>query len=202
MVKYTTSTFNANLNLSLFKNRYNILGNFNSQDRTIISNQVGSVDLYNSRSMMLHADANFYPNSFNAEYGYYVSGPTNYSYWEAGWRFDYRFDRQGLTFKLRDRYLTRQLTGTTVKDSWENTAEFGTSYSRPISYWADVSASLSYVNTTGDNNYRRDYAYFRVNLQGHMNKLYFNLIGQSVLRIRPSETTRDDYVLVEVKRYF
>ena len=201
MVKYATDTVNSTVNLSLFQNRYNILGNYIAQDRTILSSQADNIGLYNSRSAMVHADANFPPNSFNAEYGQYVSGPTNYSYWEGGWRFDYRFNRQSLSLKARDRYLTRETTGATKHESWENIAEFGTTYARPVFTWASVSAALNYANTQGED-IQRDYAYFRLNFQGRINKLFINLIGQSILRIRPAETARDDYVMLEVKRYF
>lgn len=199
-IKYTTDTLSTSGSLSLFQNRYRLSVSLTESDQNLISGQSANANLNSTRRNLVQLDANYPSNTFNLEYSNFVSNAANFSYFEGGWRFDRRFPFGGVTLKARDRYTINEPTATSRGHS-ENTAELGSSYSKSLTSWAQLMLSANYVNTRGDN-ISRDYAYFRMNLQGRFNKAALNLSGQTILRISPTETLRDDYVRLELTRYF
>lgn len=198
--KYSTDAFSATGNLSLFSNHYRLAASFASNEQNLIAGQTTNLGLNSTRSAQVHFDANYPSNTFSLEYGNYASNASNYTYFEGGWQSMRGFLPLGISLRARDRYTiydqTRSNRGYSV-----NTAEIGSSFSRALTSWAQLSLSANYVNTRGEN-ISRDYAYFRVDMKGRFSRLLINLIGQSIFRIRSAETIRDDYFRIDLTRYF
>ncbi|GFE62108.1 hypothetical protein [Geobacter sp. AOG2] len=199
-VKYSTDTVTLNGVLSLFKNHYRIKGSMLRQDQHRISGPAINISLVNTRSDQLQVEALYPSNTFTATFAKYAANTTQYTYVEGGWRYDRQFAISSVTFTLRDRYTMYDNVGLTPRYD-ENMFEAGSGYSRLLFSWMQASMSLNYVDTHRSD-LDRQYFYVKAGLQGRISKLFLSLTGQSVLRIYGSQSTRDDYVRVEVKRYF
>jgi hypothetical protein len=199
-VKYSTDTVSSTGTLSLFNNRYRLMVNTLSQDQDLISGQATNVSLTSTRSDLVHFDANYLYNILSMEYSDYSANATKYRYFEGAWLFNRQFPLWGVSFRARDRY-TMYDAASNRRGYSENTMDLGASYTRSLFYWAQATLTMNYLNTSGDN-ISRDYAYIRANLQGRINKLFINFIGQSTWRMSGKLDTRDDYVRFELTRYF
>jgi hypothetical protein len=199
-VKYSTDTISSSGTLSLFNNRYRLWVNQLTQDQNQISGQISNVSLTNTRSLLVHADANYLYNRLSLEYSDYSANSTSYSYYEAAWQLNLPLPLSSISLRARDRYTIYDQINHRPSYA-ENTVDLGASYTRALFSWAQLTMAVNYFNTQGDR-YNRDYVYAKVNLQGRINKLFINLVGQSTWRDSGSLNTRDDYVRLELRRYF
>jgi hypothetical protein len=139
-------------------------------------------------------------NKFSLEYNDYSANSTKYSYYEGAWQFNLQLPLSSVSLRVRDRYtMYDQILNRRAYE--ENTVDLGASYTRALFSWAQLTMAVNYFNTQGDS-YTRDYVYAKVNLQGRINKLFINLVGQSTWRNSGALNTRDDYVRLELRRYF
>jgi len=199
-IKYATDTIALNGVLSLFKNHYRIKGAMLRQDQSRISGPAININLVNTRSDQIQVEALYPGNTFTAAFAKYAASTTQYTYVEGSWRFDRQFDISSVTFSLRDRYTMYDNVQLTPGYN-ENMIEAGSGYNRLLFSWMQSSLSFNYVDTLRDS-LNRQYFYVKAGLQGRISKLFLSLTGQSVLRIYGAQSTRDDYIRVEVKRYF
>lgn len=200
-IKFSTDTVSVNGNLSLFNNRYRIKGSMLRQYENRISGPATNVDLTNTKSDLVQFDALYPSNTLSATYARYEARTTQYTYLEGGWRFDRQFDLSSASFVLRDRYTMYDMV--VLAPSYnENTFEVGAGYNRSLFSWLQSGLSMDYVDTRTTNDIFNKYLYVKATLQGRISKLFVSLTGQSILRIYGPSSLRNDYVRLEVKRYF
>jgi hypothetical protein len=84
----------------------------------------------------------------------------------------------------------------------QNTLSGSATYSRPLNIWSQIQVSLIAVDNRWGPQGTTDYLYFKVLLQARYNMITLSLIGSSGWRLYGHTTLRDDYVRLELTRYF
>lgn len=202
-IQYYTDNGIISASLSLFENRYLLSAEYSKQSQTLISGDTDRVGLFDSSTARLRIDANYIENFLTAEYANVDSGQTKYSYLNSSWRYVKKFAYSDVSTNVQNRLTMFDATDTS-SSSTENQFSMGGSYSRGVFTWGRLTLSGNYSNTSGgaSRGGSSNFLYLRGNLLGRINRLQFSLTGQSSLRFKQGETTRNDSLLFAITRSF
>lgn len=202
IVKYNTDNVDSTATLSLFNNRHVFHGEFHTNKETPIASATYQ-NLQSTTSMLLRYNYNLSKHVFGAEIGNSDSTNSKYSYGEGLWRYN----DVHLNLSSRDRYTNYQgISGS--KAYMQNTFDVSAGYATIFFSWLQGLFSASYVNSYNSISYAGHSGSFsqninlRVGLNGFINKLQVNMTGQSSWRLSRTTTQRDDYIHLEIKRFF
>jgi hypothetical protein len=199
-LKYSTDTVSLSSTLSLADGKYALSGLIYNQNQHLISGQ-SQFGLYDTRIAQLRFQGFLGENSFNLEYDDYTSGPSKYRYLEEWWQYNHVVPGASLQLMGRDRYTMYAATNTAAAYS-DNTLNLSGTYSKDISDWSRLLLGFIVLDDRGGTSGTSDSISLRAALKMRFNRLTVNLLGSSGWRINGNSTNRDDYVRIEVKRYF
>lgn len=199
-VSFSTDSVNLSSTLSILQNRYQLSADISTQSVTS-SGGDPNLSLYSTKTSRIHLDANYTDNTLSTEYSTYESGPTKYSYLSGSWRYLHQMISAVISFNLQDRFTKNDSVTAGGGTSTENNISAGSTYSRNLFSWAKLVLSLNYANNT-DKKGSSDYVFFKTTLNAHLNRLDFNLAGQSIWRVSTGQSSRDDNLHFEMSRAF
>lgn len=199
-VKYSTDTMNLGGTLSLQNGHYLLSGFLYTQDRQQISGQSQN-GLYQSRVGILRFQGFAENQNYSLQYTDYVAGPSKYRYVEGSWRYIRQGPRSSLQSQVTDRYTMYEAAGATAGYA-HNSLNTSASWTRDLFGTAQLLLSLNFIDERGGRALASDNIFLRATLRARFNKFTASLYGSSGWRIFGTSQERDDYVRLEVKRFF
>jgi len=197
-VSFSADSVSLSSTLSWLGGKYALNGLRTQNSVTQLSGQSQS-DLNASHTDLLHFQTNLERVTSGVEVGDYVSAVTNYRYLDGFWFYRRQFTNALLSLVAKDRYTVYGGSSSTASYG-EDTYSASSSYTRLFSMMqCDLSAS--YAGSRGGPT-SNDYFYLRGGLRTAFNQLSLNLTGQTVYRIRGTQTTMDNSVNLHLVRYF
>jgi hypothetical protein len=170
-----------------------------NQKQQVLSGQ-SQFGLFDTHIDQLRFQGYFGENTCNLEYSDYASGPSKYRYVEGWWQYNHVAPEMSLQLMGRDRLTMYDATNSTGGYT-DNSLVASASYGRDISDWSRLLLTFIFLDQRGKNGTSDDLS-LRASLRARFNKVTVNLLGSSGWRINSNSTSRDDYIRIEVKRYF
>ena len=199
-VKYATDTGSLSSTLYLANGKYALSGLYYNQNQHVLSGQ-SQYGLFNTSIAQLRFQGFLGANSYSLEYDDYHSGPTKYRYFEGWWQYDHVTPGMSLLFLGRDRYSMYDATSTS--GSYDNNSlNLSASYNRDLSDWSNLILTFLFLDLRGGPSGTSDSISVRAGLRARFNRLTVNLLGSSGWRFDRNSASRDDYIRLEVRRYF
>jgi hypothetical protein len=201
-VNFATDTASLSGNLSLLSGRYVVSGSIYKQDQRLISGQSQN-NLYDTTIMRLRFERHGDEVLYGLDLDDYDSGPTKYRFLEGWWLYTHNTPVWALTLQARDRY-TQYVDSGFSEGYWQNIFSSSATISRGLNSWSQLSLSTNFIDTRREDGHKdsTDAVSVKANLRFWFNKLTGNLLGQSSLRFFGKTTVRDDYVRMDITRYF
>jgi hypothetical protein len=198
-VKYSTDTLSLSSTLSLADGRYAVSGLIYNQAQQVLSGQ-SQLGLFDTRIAQLRFQGYAGENTYNLEYSDYASGRSKYRYLEGWWQYNHVTPGMSLQLMARDRFTMYEATNA-ASGYTDNSLNTSASYSRDISDWARAMLTFTFLDQRGKNGTSDSFS-LRATLRARFNRLTVTLLGSSGWRINENSTNRDDYIRIELKRYF
>ncbi len=200
-IEYVLDAYALGSSLTLLDGKYKIKGRLTLRNPTILSGEPANGNWGETRTALLRGEAKGNYQRYVLEFFDYDGPSSKYRYLEGGWFFDRSFPGSSVHSLVKNRYTQYDADTANSKSYGVNSFMVGGGYQRLVSTLGTFQLSADYVNTNGDliANQR---IYFRVGLQGRINKLIFNLVGSTLFRISDSRTAREDSLILDVTRYF
>jgi len=200
-LKYSTDTRSLSSSLSFFDGKYLLSGVLYAQNQNPISGQTRFAGLRDTYIKQLTLRGNHHEHSYTLQYYDYSSGNTKYHFFQGFWLYWHQFPFGNLQLQARERYSVYDSVG--FQGSYgENTLTGSVSYGHPVTPWSQIQLSLIAVDTRWGPQGTTDYLYFRLNYQARFNRLTLSLTGSTGWRFYGNTTLRDDFVRLELVRYF
>jgi len=200
-IKYATDTLTLASSLSLKEGKYTLSGTLTDQTQSLISGQTQN-SLRNTRVGQVRFKGVYLPDqSYSLVYEDFYSTQSSYRFTEGLWQYKHQYPQVGLFLQARERYTIYDPVGSSPGNK-QLSSSASVSLNRPIAQVMQLSVSLDLTDLRDDKLGRTDLVYFRSNLYARFNKLTFTLSGQSSWRFYGSLLTRDDYVRLDITRYF
>jgi|GEM_PF-1124890 len=200
-IKYATDTISLSSSVSLLEGKYTLSGTLTNQGQSLISGQSQN-SLRNTRVAQLRFKGVYLPDqTYSAIYEDFYSSRSSYRFLEGLWQYKHQFPRVSLFLQAKERYTIYDPIGTEAGNT-QLSSNASLSFGRPIGQIIQMSMSLDLTDLQDGKSGRTDLVYFRSNLFARFNKLTVTLSGQSSWRFYGSLLTRDDYLRLDVTRYF
>jgi len=197
-VRYSTVDLSANARVSLFNGRFLFTGLYFEESPTILSGQ-GQFILANRASLArfqgLEGEHTYY-----AEYGSNEAGPSSNWHVGGGWQFLHEFPSSRLNLSLTDTYTVYSPGGLSSGYS-QNLVTWGGTYTTVFPTGVLCVVNSSVTDSRGGLT-EGDVISLGLTLRKNFNLLAVSLLGQSGWRLTGDTTLRNDYIRLEVTRYF
>jgi hypothetical protein len=200
-LKYSTNTLALSSSLSMMEGRYLLNGSYYLQTQDRISGQLVNNSLNNTYIKQISFTGSHSPLFYTMQYYDYSSGPSKYYYLQGWVQYWHQFPIGNLQLQAREQYTVYDSVG--YQGGYgQNTLSGSATYSRPLNIWSQIQVSLIAVDNRWGPQGNTDYLYFKVFLQARYNMITLSLVGSSGWRFFGNTTLRDDYVRLELTRYF
>jgi hypothetical protein len=171
-----------------------------NQDQNLISG-VAQNNLRDTSIKRLRFQGLATGTTYGLEYEDYASGPSRYQFLEGWYLYTRTAPRWSLTLQTRDRYTNYDPVGLSGGYG-QNTFSASANVTRSLSRAVLLSLATSFVDTRRDDKDSREAIYFKANLRARFNKMDASLTGQTSWRFYGNAATRDDYIRLDITRYF
>jgi hypothetical protein len=200
-LKYATDTVTLGSSLSLLEGKYLLSGTLMNQVESLLSGQSQN-SLLNTRVGQLRFKG-FLPPDQNYTFTYEDFDSTNssYQFFEGLWQYKHLFSRTSLSLQAREHYEIYDPQGL-LPGHDQLTSDASLALSRPVLQFMQMTLMLDMSDIRDNKQGNTDLLFFRSNLSARFNKLTITLNGQSSWRFFGSSLNRDDYVRLDVVRYF
>ena len=203
-IEYSTLTNSVSGSLQLFDNRYRIFTTLTKTDRDLISGSDTVQPLVQLKAAVLGFEANIAPFTYGSVYSYVDSTLAKDEALEGYLYYLRSVGRRRLSVRLNDRYsVTEQkelLTSGSMEES-KNVITLRVNYQRPWYRRSLLTLRGEYRNLRGSSRDEDDLT-FGATLEAKINKFEFRLLSEVQWKFFEDSRQREDYLRIEVRRYF
>lgn len=200
-IKYATDTVTLGSSLSLLDGKYLLSGTYMNQEESLLSGRSQN-SLLNTRVGQLRFKGFLPPDqNYTITYENFDSTNSSYRFLEGLWQYKHLFSRTSLSLQAREHYEIYDPQGS-LPGHDQITSDGSVALSRPVLQFMQMTLMLDMSDLWDNKQGRTDLLFFRSNLSARFNKLTVTLNGQSSWRFIGTSLSRDDYVRLDVVRYF
>jgi hypothetical protein len=201
-IKYATDTVTLGSSLSLSEGKYLLTGTLMKQVESLISGQSQNSLLQNTRVGQIRFKGFLPPDqNYNLTFEDFDATNSSYRFFEGLWQYKHLFARTSLSLQAREHYEIYDPKDLSPGHD-QIVSDGSITLGRPVLQFLQMTLMLDLSDIRDNKQGRTDLLFFRTNLSARFNKLTIALNGQSSWRFYGSTLNRDDYVRLNVTRYF
>lgn len=203
-IEYSTLTNSVSGSLQLFDNRYRIFTTLTKTDRDLISGSDTVQPLVQLKAAVLGFEANIAPFTYGSTYSYVDSTLAKDEALEGYLYYQRSVGRKRLSIRLNDRYSVTEQKALLASSSMEeskNVITLRATYQRPWYRRSLLTLRGEYRNLRGTSRDEDDLT-FGAALEAKINKFEFRLLSEVQWKFFEDSRQREDYLRIEVRRYF